>query len=252
MIRFLPGYTSATPFNHPRIGYESYSGTITGTAGATYGPDVVAFKNTYERWNPEGGGTLTLDLLGPQPVSYVGIAAHALAGHTITLEWSADNISYTQLYSDTETSATALLFVFTEVQANYIRVTISGGNFGVLFVGRILEMYRSLYAGHMPVTLSRRTVKNKNESIAGQYLNCSIIRTGFMSDYSFSNIPIDWYQSNLEPLSLAARTSPIFMAWNPLGHPDQTVYGDIPDDIKPTLSGTLNFCDVEFSINGYT
>lgn len=250
MIRFVNGYTSSIPLNHPRIGYESYAATATGTAGATYGPDVVTSEYTYERWNPAAGGNVVLDLSSSQDISYIAIAAHTITG-ALVLEHSTDNIAYTTLHNAAETNTTPLIFVFPQVSARYIRVTITGGEVGVIYIGRILEMYRGIYAGHNPITLSRNTVKNLNRSIKGQFLGTSIVRTGLSSSYQFSNIPIDWYQTNIDPMAQAARTRPIFVAWNPLEHPEQTAYGYVQDDIKPQLSGTINYCDFGFELDGY-
>lgn len=251
MIRFLAGYTSITPLNHPRICYENYAATVTGTAGVTYPADAVTTEYTYDRWNPSGGGNLTLDFGSSKPISYIAIAAHTLAGYTVTLERSTDNVSYTTIYTGAETKKNPLIFVFTEVSARYVRVTITGGSIGAIYCGRVLELYRGIYSGHTPITLSRTTVKNLNRSVKGQFLGTSIVRTGISSSYQASNIPIDWYETNIEPLSIHARTMPFFVAWNPLEHPTHTAYGYATGDIKPTLSGTINFCEFSFDLDGY-
>lgn len=270
MIRFLAGYTSSVPLNHPRICYESYAATVTGTAGKTYNGDVVTNEYTYERWDgadplmecgdPEGEcgsegwgivGALTLDFINAKPLSYVAVAAHTLKDYHITLEWSLDGVTYTELHSGVETSDNPLIFVFTEVTARYVRFSAYGGEVGVIYCGRILELQRGIYAGHTPITLSRTTVKNLNRSVKGQFLGTSIVRTGLSSSYQASNIPIDWYETNIEPLSLHARTKPFFVAWNPLEHPTHTVYGYAQGDIKPTLSGVINMCEFSFDLDGY-
>lgn len=251
MIRFLSGYTSSIPLNHPRIAYENYSATITGTAGQTYTPDVMGGEYTYDRWDPSGGGNATFDLGASLPISCISIAAHTLNGSTVTLEWSTDDVSYTTLHSAAETNDTPLMFVFTQVNARYIKLTITGGEVGVVFIGRVLELYRGIYAGHTPITLSRTTVKNLNRSIQGQFLGATIVRTGLSSSYQASNIPLDWYEANIEPLSQHARTKPFFVAWNPSEHPTHTAYGYAQGDIKPTLSGTINFCDFGFDLDAY-
>lgn len=252
MIRFLGSYSSSIALNHPRIAYENYDATATGTTGVTYDADVVTNEYTYDRWDPASGGNLTLDFGSLQAVSYIAIAAHTLNGETVTLEWSTDDVTYTSLHSAVETSDNPLMFVFTEVSARYIKLTITGGEVGVMYCGRILEMQRGIYSGHTPVTLSRNTVKNLNRSVKGQFLGTSIIRTGLSASYEFKNIPIGWYETNIEPLAIAARTRPIFIAWNPSEHPDHTAYGYVQGDIKPTLSGVLDYCEFGFELEAYS
>ena len=78
------------------------------------------------------------------------------------------------------------------------------------------------------------------------------MRTGLSAGYNVSNVPITWYEANIEPLAKHARTRPFFVAWNPLEHPTHTAYGYAQGDIAPTLSGTINFCDFGFEMDGYS
>ena len=251
MIIFESGYSSAIPVNHARIGYENYPATATGTAGQTYNPDVVTNPNTYERWNPSGTGVLTIDLGASLPVSYIGLAAHNLDGRAVTVSRSTNNSTYTSIYGGTISGLEPVMLAFNTFTARYIRISISGGDLGVVYCGQLLEMLRGSYAGHSPINLSRNTVKNLNRSVKGQFLGTSIVRSGISTGYDFNNLPIDWYEQNIEPFSLSARTKPIFIAWNPLEHPDHVAYGYVQQDIKPKLSGTLNYCSFDFSLDAY-
>ena len=265
MIIFESEYATAIPLNHPRICSGNYPATVSAdVVGETYNSDAVLGANTYERYDPATAATITLDFGVNVDVSYLAIAAHSLSNpndstvERIVIQYSDDNISFTTLYDGSPVSngpddKSPLIFVFNEVSMRYMTFYTEKAGFevGVMYAGKILEIYRGIYSGHTPVTFNRNTVKNLNRSIKGQFLGTSIVRSGLSASYSFSNVPITWYEDNIEPLSLFARTKPFFIAWNPLEHPTQTAYGYAKGDIKPTLNGVKNYCDFDFGIDAY-
>lgn len=262
-IVFTYDYKSAPgqmPMNHARIGYDSHIEAATVAASTeTAGFEADATQNalTYDKWKPTAmPATLTYDLGSALPFSYIGIAAHTLGTETATVvaEYSTDDISYTSLNVDVSPSSDrAIMLLFTEVTAQYVRLTISGATVpvvGVVYCGQVLSMYRPFYAGHTPAVLNRKTVIKPNKSVNGTWLGRSVIRGGLMADYSWRHIPIEWYETNIEPLSQHAIEKPFFVAWNPDGFPDHVIYSWTSDSIMPTLMGIRDLCEFNFSAEG--
>ena len=125
MIRFISGYTSSVPLNHPRICYDNYSVSVLGsppvTPGVTYDADVVLNEYTYERWDPSGGGNIRIDLGADTTISSIAIAAHSLQGYSLDINTALDGFAYQQIHNATETSANPLIFVFPDRLARYRR-----------------------------------------------------------------------------------------------------------------------------------
>ena len=278
MILFSDNYAPTFPANHARIGYDNLTPDATVSASteeAGFPASSVKNQMTYEFWRPTAVPATLAVTFAAQPVDYVGIAAHNLAdtGGTVAIEYQQGGVWHTltfvvptgigatldldfaaQQYNVFENIADngAILFQFAEVNCTGVRVTIDGAvsSVGVVYAGRMLEMYRPFYSSHQPGKLSRKTTIKPNKSVNGQFLGRSVLRQGLVEQYGWGNTPISWYQLNIDPLSRAAIEAPLFIAWNPLEHPDHVLYGWTSDDISPTLSGTLNHVDFGFSVEG--
>jgi hypothetical protein len=251
-----------TPLNHARIGYDNHIDDTTTTVTASTeaaGFELDATQNplTYDKWKPTAlPATAKYDFGSAKTFGYIGIAAHTLGteGATVVAEYSTDDISYTTLNVDTSPNDdSAIMLLFAEVSARYLRLTISGSTIpviGVVYCGQVLSMYRPFYSGHTPGVLSRKTTIKPNKSVNGVWLGRSVIRSGLVADYSWQNTPIGWYESNFEPFVQHAIEKPFFVAWNPSEHADHVLYAWTSDDISPQLTGTLDLCEFGFSAEG--
>lgn len=264
-IVFTYDYKSAPnqmPMNHARIGYDNHvddsTTTVTPSTEATgFEADATQNELTYDKWKATAlPATLKYDFGSAKSFSYIGIAAHTLGteGATVVAEYSTDDISYTSLNVDiTPTDDSAIMLLFTEVSARYMRLTVSGSTIpvvGVVYCGQVLSMYRPFYGGHTPAVLNRKTTFKPNKSVNGQWLGRSIIRSGLVAEYSWRHIPIGWYETNFDPFVEHAIEKPFFVAWNPDKFADHVVYAWTSDDISPTLMGVRDLCEFSFQAEG--
>lgn len=248
------------PLNHSRIGYVDFvrAGTVTpSTEAAGFEADATQNPFTYDLYRPTAlPATLVYDFGSAKAFNYIGLAGHTLGSSqtTVISEYSTDNITYTTLDVDKiPANDQAIMLLFDEVVARYMRITLTGAtipSISVVYCGVTLDMYRPFYSGHTPGVLSRQSTIKPNKSVGGQWLGRSVIRQGFTADYSWENTPIGWYETFVEPFSKAAITDPFFIAWNPLEFPNHVLYAWTSDDIKPTLSGTIDLCEFGFSVEG--
>lgn len=250
------------PIRHTRIGHHTYTRDLlaadvsASSESANTPADAPLRPDTYERWQPtDSGATWRVDLGSSQPVDYVAIGAHTLAtaGASLTIEYSSDDASWTQVMSVTPGDNAAIMCQFVEVSARYWRITLPGGapEIGVIYIGRMLEMQRPIYGGHAPLNLSRTTTIRTSRSRSGQFLGQQYRRKGYETSISFSNLKADWIRETFAPLIEDARTQPYFLAWRPSQFPKETGYVWTGDDIVPQNSGTRDYMDVSWDMVGF-
>src|SRR5699024_1232626 len=144
--------------------------------------------------------TITIDTLTQSDINYVAIGAHTITSGDVILESSPNNSTWTQVAGMTSTNTNAIMFVFADVTARYWRIRLgASAEIGVIYIGRVLEMPVGMYGGHTPGTLSRQTVVNNNESVAGQFLGRSIVRQGYATQYEWQHMGARWYRENFDP-----------------------------------------------------
>lgn len=276
--------TLSQPLTHCRIGWQNLAsaGSIAASSAAAGFP-VTSLQNalTYEFWKPASfPASVVVDLLRPQPVDYLGLAAHELAGCTVVLESGTDGTTYTEVTRARLTNDESVMLLFTEVTARYWRLTLTGyavdesmsANFSdqyyetiaydgastggaslsVLYLGKALAVQRMIYGGHTPGPMSRVTKTTTNMSEGGQWLGRSIIRGELTTNVALNNLRADWYRQNFDPFAESARANPYFFAWRPSSFADEVVYGQTPDSIAPDNAGTRDFMTVSFPIIGYS
>lgn len=251
-----------TPLTHARIGWQTLtrdaSLSFTGGESEGFPADSVQRATTWERWKPTSlPASLTFDTGTSADAEYLGIAAHTLGtnGDTVTLEYSADAVDWTEVESFAAGSDDAIMLLFNKVGARYWRVTISGGTIpviGVVYIGEALAMERRIYGGHSPGTLSRNTEVRPTRSETGQFLGRYIRRQGYGTSYDWDNLTPAWYRANFDPFVESARLYPAFISWYPEKYPNEVLFGWVNDDISPTNTGTGNgLMRVGFSITAF-
>lgn len=247
------------PLTHARIGYQTFvpdSTLVASTEATGFPASAVALSMTYEKWKPTAlPATLDIDAGTGVTASYLGIAGHTLGSTSATfkLEYSTDDVSYTEVDTVSPSDDTAILLLFDEVQARYWRLTITGSTIpeiAVVYIGEVLEMQRMIYGGHSPGTLSRQTDIRPARSEGGQFLGRSILRQGMATSFQWENLKAQWYRDNFDPFVEAARTQPFFIAWRPEDFPLEVLYCWTNSDISPTNQGVRDFMSVGFSVQG--
>lgn len=247
--------------DYARIGYQSIlpDATLSGTAGTSgYPMSAVTNPATYERYTPSAmPATIQADSGAAVAVDYVGIAAHNLGskGCTVYVESSTDASTWTTRLTLTPTTDTTLFGMFDSVSARYWRVRITGATaptVGVVFLGAMLTMPRTIYGGHTPITLARVTAVRPALSETGQWLGASQTRAGFSTSFAWKNLGAAWYRENFDPfVATNPRVSPFFIAWRPYSFPDEVGYCWATDDISPSNQGTRDWMSVDMKVEGY-
>jgi hypothetical protein len=247
--------------NKPLIGYQSIvtsTNVTASTQAAGFPASSVANPLTAERWKPTAlPATLTIDAGAAVDVDYFGMASHTFAtnGCVITISYSTDGITYTDISDASPGDGKPLLFVFNEITARYWRVTITGDavpSLGVLYIGQLLECQRGIYGGHTPVTMGRKTRVIRNKTEGGQFAGISIITEGVQTSIELKHLTADWYRENFEPFVIAARGKPFFFAWRANDYPYEVGYVWTTGDIRPSNMGIRNLMQVSFDVEGYS
>lgn len=273
-----------TPLTHCRIGYDNLIKTVTATSSqAGFTADALDNPFTYEIWKP---ATLPADIIADmgqgQAIDYVAFAAHEFKNCRLVASTSMDGTNYTEQADATILDDNSIMLLFAEVQARYVKVTITGyavestfvsdfangfyaeGTYSassvgspssvscsVMYAGKALAMQRMIYGGHSPGTLSRDTKLVNNSSEGGQWLGRSVVRSSLTNNFSFNNLTADWYRTNFDDFVKSAQVSPFFIAWRPDSYANEVIYGRTDSDIRPENQGIKNFLSVSFGVTGY-
>lgn len=253
----------ALGLDHPRILYDDIIRIATSVEASS---EQVGFEVenaldylTWDFWKPTTApsttpATITVTLDEAAPVDYVLLAAHTLGstGNSVTISYW-DGAAWVVIDEASPGSDKVLVFLFNEAFSNKYQLKIQGGSIpsvGVFMLGKALAVERKLYKGHIPITLSKRTVRLPNKSEGGQWLGTSIRREGAGTTITFSNLSSDWVRAKLEPFIEAARTYPFGWVWRPEDFPAEVAYCTTTDDIRPLNSGPRDKMSVSFSVDG--
>jgi hypothetical protein len=245
-----------------RIGYRSIltAANLSGTVGASGFP-LAAIINpaTYERYTPSAmPAEIVCDVGAAALVDYVAIAAHNLGtkAATVYLESSTDNVAWTTRLTMTPADDTTIIGIIAAVSARYWRLRIAGATaptVGVVYLGQVLTMPRTIYGGHTPITLARVTAVRPVLSETGQWLGATQERKGFKTSFAWKNLTAAWYRENFDPfVATNPRARPFFIAWRPKTFPAEAAYCWANDDISPSNTGTRDFMEVGMSVEGFS
>ncbi len=255
--------------NHAVIGMHNVALLDTiDTANSTPGKPgwpigETANSLTYGAWEPltvgQTGAVILWDFGENRQMNYLLIAHHDLGstGSAITLAVSDDNVAFTEVFgTHTPADDSPIFIAFPLEDRRYARIVVHysglspdpGPSISVIKLGLRLEMPYSIYGGHSPVTLSRRTNARPVVSETGLFLGRSIIRKGLASQYNFKYLPAHWYRTHFDPFVAAARSEAFAIAWKPGDYPHELAYGWLPDpDIVPSNMGIADLMEVTFS-----
>lgn len=255
---------SASPpvaLTHARLGHASITrtGTLVASSEQTdFEADSALNALTYERWRPSSiPATWRIDAGSVVNVDYFGIAAHTLGsqGCTVSFEWSDNDAAWNVLETVIPTDDSPIMVLDVNRNHRYWRINITAGGIpdvGVVYIGAALAMQRPIYAGHSPMSLSRRTISRPQKSERGEWLGKSIIRAGAASNINWQHLTPSWYRANFDPFVVDARTYPFFLAWRPVSY-NEVGYVWTHEDISPTNMGVgAGLMQVGFSFEGYS
>jgi hypothetical protein len=249
------------PLNYPRIGFNSILTTANITATSSqdkFDYREVVGDETYKRWKP---ASLPANFIidageGGQECDYIGIGAHTLTGCRVVIAASDDNATWQEIIDFLPENNRAIFGLFGSVTYRYWRIRITGNKIptiGNIKLGKCLVMPSTIYGGHSPITLSRKTAIINQVSDNGQFVDRSTIRNGIVGDYQFKHMPADWVRSELDPFLKHARTGTFYISWNPTKFPDEAAYVWTNGDIAaPQNMGIKDYMSFSFQVAGYS
>ena len=253
-------YTVGTnqPLNHARILYAPLSGTVTadGSNGA------YALNNyTSQRWAlVSGANNWTLQTAADAELDCVFIAAHNLAGKTVTISTaSTAGGAHTTRAIVSPTDATTICAIFNDTTGfahvvREVRVTVNDGTdvaIGIIRAGKALQMPIPIYGGHRPLNLNRVTEAQQQFSETGQWLGRIVKRRAVTSSYDWEYLKSSWYDTYFEPFAQTLPLNPFCIAGNPskIGSDVGFVWTD--RDPEPSNMGIKTYRSVSLSVTGY-
>lgn len=259
------GEAAEFPLTHARILYRSLwrdpNAVVTASSSAIGFPaSAAANENTYERWKPTSiPATWEIDVQVGSQADAIGIAAHTLGSNAVTVTFEYwDGTQWVEEKQFIPSTDETIMILFPMRNASRYRISLSGGNgiptIGVIFIGRTLQMERPIYGGHSPLSLSRETTTYPNSSESGNWLGRSVIRQGYSTSFSWSNLTASWYRQYFDTFVRYTTQSagPFFIAWRPESYPDEVGYCWLTaSDISPSNSGTRDLMTVSMSVQAY-
>jgi hypothetical protein len=255
------GYSigSNQPLNRARILWSPLVGTVTGDGTD---PDLAANDYTFQRWS---AGTLpaawTLETPADADVDTLFIAAHNLAGQTITVDTSATTgggFTTRATVNPTDNSTIAVMFN-TGAGAPHVirrvRITVSGAGtdlqVGIIRWGKALQMTRPVFAGVKPIGLSRAVETRHAISETGQWLGRTIQRQAALSQMDWEHLDDAWYKSDFHPFALSLPQTPFGLVQNPLRMPESVAWCWTDAAPVPEYMGLRNLMQVSLPVTGF-
>lgn len=237
-VRIQTGFVGIEyPLDHPRVGWQSHSGTVTATNAAAGFPAADALDpRTFNAWKPSAfPASWTLTFPSARVVSYVAVGAHTIgtSGANVQIE-VPDGLGGWNLVagtSDVPGDDGALMFLLSPASRTAIRVTVSdlGGaslpELGNIRVGPVMEWPQRAQFTGTPITEARQIEYEFNQSQTGEWLGQTVKRRGLAFDASISHLSEAWTASTYAPFRAYADTgNPFFYAARPVKYPDEVAY----------------------------
>ena len=245
------------PLSHARIGYLTICSAASVFADSeTPGFPAVAAVNplTAEQWRPVSLPATWTCLQQSDDADYIGIAEHNLSGAVVSVEFTTNGTTWTQMQELSPGDNSPIMILFTPRTALGWRFVISSApklpQIGAIYIGKSLAMQRRIYGGHTPVTLGRVTELMPVRSEGGQFLGRQAIRKGVGTTYSWDNLEALWYRQQFDPFVKAAIEVPFFISWYPEKYPAEVGFVWTTGDITPQNSGTRDLMSVSMTVVG--
>lgn len=253
---FLLSPPTQIPLTNTRILWQDYPKTWTASTEQTnYEAASVENPMTFRRWRAtDATSWLKAEMDTADDVNAIGIAAHNLAGKTVTIEHSENDSSWTTLESFVPPDNDSILVLTANLVKPYWRISVSGGiaEIGAVFIGKTLDIITETVAPYTPITFGTVTEKLDSDSESGQFLSRRVIRRGYSAPIAFERLPADWVREVFRPFArYASDGQPFFVGWNPGQYAGEVAYCWTPDDIVLSYSGFLDEMDCSFTLLGF-
>lgn len=243
------------PLNHARILWDFRPGSASGDGD---NPELAANDYTAQRWAFTGSASWVYQFNSTQPVDTFVIAAHNLAGRSVTIGTSAATSGAFTTRATFIVPNNKPIFVMANTSAGLAidtrryQVSVNGaGQVGIIRAGLALQMQRSLYGGHSPALWSRVTEGQQAFSETGQWLGRTQKRLAYSTSYAWEHLNAAWYRANFEPFAQTLPLKPFAIAGNPQAMPDDVAWAWSQGDVRPQNMGIRDFVSVGLDITGF-
>lgn len=238
-------------FGNPIIGYQSI--LTTENVSADSDPDATPVVNlvneqTHQYWESESLSTqyIYFENTGLDPIDYIAIARHNFGSGQITYQLQATVGNSPEAWIDITDdfipeNDNAIIHFFNESMHPRYRLKLVpyGGSpsyeprIAHIKLGQVLVLPQSIYVGHSPVTLNRKTDIVTNTSENGQFLGRVQKRQYLTTSVDMTHIEPGYYREYIDPFAEHAITGAFFFAWRPAQYPEEVGYGWTGGDISP-------------------
>jgi len=280
------GYSESSnqPLNHARILFAPITGTVVGDGT---NPAYAANDYTSQRWLlAPGSNQWTLQSSADANIDCIFIAAHNLAGKTVTVSTSdtiggthvdrvtipvPDNSTIAALFNglaatddlhtesnDDLTTENGVTLATEEFSGPYgvreVRLTVNSGAgvaIGIIRAGQALQMPIPIYGGHRPLNLNRITEAQQQFSETGQWLGRIIKRRAVATTYAWEYLTPEFYETQFEPFAQSLPLQPFCIAGNPAKITADVGYVWTDRDVEPVIMGIRSYRSVSLSVTGY-
>lgn len=243
------------PLNHARILWDFKPGTVIAGGQSS---EFAANDYTAQRWAFGSASSWVFQFNANQPVDTFVIAAHNLAGKTVTVSTSsATSGAFTARASIVPPDNTPIFIMVNESDGSPIsvrryRVSVgAGAAIGIIRAGLSLQMQRSLYGGHREALFNRVTEGQQSFSETGQWLGRTRKRLAYSTSYTWEHITRAWYRDNFEPFAQTLPLKPFAIAGNPESLPRDVAWAWAQSDVAPETMGMRDYITVSLPITGY-
>lgn len=252
----MPIIAKSIPTSNPSGALFGFSNLL--TASTTSAAEKALTPNTYERFEPASGAlTVKFQMSADAEVDFIGIAAHALSGESVLIQ-TATTVGGVLTTVDEITfpnNAPIMLSFDTRTirEVALISTLSAASEIGVVSAGKALQMPRSIYGGHSPIILSKKTEYQSTESESGQFLGETIIRKGSATQVSFQFLDDQFYRDEFQVFVDSVRKLPYFIKWRPDFYSTEVAYGKTREDITPVnMGGGSRLMSVSFNIKAHS
>lgn len=228
----------------PRVLFDNYITETNVTADTHVGDrDIYGAVNTltYEYWEFDADtGTVDIEYTGT--VDSLGLVIENMLNCTVSVYYSADDITYNLADARQFLRNGAYLISFAPVSGNYFRIVFekavaSSGIVRNLMLGEYTEFERCLMRTHAPISYNRQTEYIGNQSGTGQFLGRSSRRKGYANGFQFDMIGSSWARNQFQQFVENAQDKAYYIAWNPASYPDECALGWTDEDIGVSYTG---------------
>lgn len=222
----------------PRIGYKNLfrEGVVNASSQDSDHPKELAYDGfTYDAWRSTGAASEWIQTqVTSQNSDYMAIAAHTLAGCTVTPQRSSDGSSWTDLESAyVVPDNRPIVWEYTSVAATYKRLLIANApgvvSIGAIHCGLKTSMLKGLSVGFEPPDLNERVTYGSARSEGGQSLGRNIVRRGVQASVPTNPVTFTWAREDWLSFIESARQYAVFFWWSYLGK-TEIVYGEIDEE----------------------